>query len=265
MENVKGNSSFGGKQLFLPPKCPPFPSASQAYGSGPCVPTKSEANPRNEFKHHQRTSSESFLIEEQPFWLDDLLNEPESPIRKGAHRRSSSDSFSYMDVSDVAYNIDCLALKEQTYKSLMSQPSWHCKESITCKEDAPDAYYHMNTRNFRGEQSCGMKTTINIGMHQSHPSPDGVKVSPCCRGSSGSISESNAAIPTCNEKQEEDFSPPNPLGCSEGSNNKQSRPEADQKRVKQYDSCLNFSFLTFSCLVLAALLNFVRVCLLFSS
>ncbi|XP_020532209.1 uncharacterized protein At4g06598 isoform X1 [Amborella trichopoda] len=94
-----GNWSHSGKQLNLPPRIP-FPSMAPAYsncGSSPltgkpCVPIS-----RKECRQHQRTSSESFLIEEQPSWLDDLLNEPETPIGKGAHRRSSSDSIAYMD------------------------------------------------------------------------------------------------------------------------------------------------------------------------
>ncbi|KZV33095.1 NAD(P)H-quinone oxidoreductase chain [Dorcoceras hygrometricum] len=43
---------------------------------------------------HQRCSSESFL-EEQPSWLDDLLNDSEIFIHKG-HRRSASDSYAYI-------------------------------------------------------------------------------------------------------------------------------------------------------------------------
>ncbi|XP_073136005.1 uncharacterized protein At4g06598-like isoform X2 [Henckelia pumila] len=43
---------------------------------------------------HQRCSSESFL-EEQPSWLDDLLNDSEVFTYKG-HRRSASDSYAYL-------------------------------------------------------------------------------------------------------------------------------------------------------------------------
>lgn len=45
--------------------------------------------------HHQRCSSESFLIEEQPSWLDDLLNDSDSVFHRG-HRRSASDSYAYL-------------------------------------------------------------------------------------------------------------------------------------------------------------------------
>ncbi|EYU22807.1 hypothetical protein ABFS82_03G115300 [Erythranthe guttata] len=49
--------------------------------------------------YHQRCSSESFLIEEQPSWLDDLLNEPETPLHRG-HRRAASDSYAYFGEAD---------------------------------------------------------------------------------------------------------------------------------------------------------------------
>ncbi|KAL8059907.1 hypothetical protein ABFX02_03G117800 [Erythranthe guttata] len=49
--------------------------------------------------YHQRCSSESFLIDEQPSWLDDLLNEPETPLHRG-HRRAASDSYAYFGEAD---------------------------------------------------------------------------------------------------------------------------------------------------------------------
>jgi hypothetical protein len=79
---------------LLPPKSP-FPTISQAYAdyvSNPTIGSKPINKPREGNSHHQRTSSESHLIEEQPSWLDDLLNEPDTPVRRGGHRRSSSDS-----------------------------------------------------------------------------------------------------------------------------------------------------------------------------
>ena len=44
---------------------------------------------------HQRCTSESFLIDEQPSWLDDLLNDSETVFHRG-HRRSASDSCAYL-------------------------------------------------------------------------------------------------------------------------------------------------------------------------
>ncbi|KAJ4833059.1 hypothetical protein Tsubulata_001031 [Turnera subulata] len=130
MANSKGSSNvrnlmYSGKHALLPPKSP-FPSVSSAYVD--FVPpnvmaSKAVQKPREGNTHHQRTSSESLLIEEQPSWLDDLLNEPETPVRKGGHRRSSSDSFAYIDVANTA-NIDYGAQDDYRYRNIMSIPSW---------------------------------------------------------------------------------------------------------------------------------------------
>ncbi|KAL7157328.1 hypothetical protein ABFS83_02G070700 [Erythranthe nasuta] len=114
MANSKGPSSttirsmmYNGKNPSLPPKSP-FPTISPSYAefipSSQNPPKTTFQNPRDTINHHQRTSSESFLIEEQPSWLDDLLEEPETPVRMrggGGHRRSSSDSFTYADLANA--------------------------------------------------------------------------------------------------------------------------------------------------------------------
>ncbi|KAL5204531.1 hypothetical protein ABZP36_009402 [Zizania latifolia] len=95
------------KQALLPPRSP-FPTAAPpplpyAGDHGPISRPQGATHHRyghgHGHVHHQRTSSESF-IEEQPSWLDDLLNEPEMPVRqhgRAGHRRSSSDSFALFD------------------------------------------------------------------------------------------------------------------------------------------------------------------------
>ncbi|KAK6945639.1 hypothetical protein RJ641_013183 [Dillenia turbinata] len=134
MANSKGSSNirnlmYAGKQCFLPPKSP-FTSISSPYAdyvSNTGVGLKSTPKPREGNVHHQRTSSESLLMEEQPSWLDDLLNEPETPVRKGGHRRSSSDSFAYVDVINTS-NGDYIAQDEYKYKNVVSVPSWGSQE-----------------------------------------------------------------------------------------------------------------------------------------
>ncbi|KAF3527868.1 hypothetical protein DY000_02041057, partial [Brassica cretica] len=101
MAGTKGSESVRslmnpGKSALLPPKIP-FPSG--LIGSRLSHKVSVE-------KAHQRTSSESHLVEEElPFWLHDLLNEPESPARKSGHRRSASDSYAYLDVANAATTI----------------------------------------------------------------------------------------------------------------------------------------------------------------
>ncbi|KAK4483880.1 hypothetical protein RD792_011089 [Penstemon davidsonii] len=65
--------------------------------------------------HHQRCSSESFLIEEQPSWLDDLLNDSETTfIHKVGHRRSASDSLTYFGGTGEAKKTFNISIKTKT-------------------------------------------------------------------------------------------------------------------------------------------------------
>ncbi|KAI4367427.1 hypothetical protein MLD38_023165 [Melastoma candidum] len=108
MADSRGSASIrsaihAGKHASLPPKIP-FPSVSSAYVDyipGSVIGSRIVRKPRENFTHHQRTSSESLVIEEQPSWLDDLLNEPDTPVHKAGHRRSSSDSFAYGDTASL--------------------------------------------------------------------------------------------------------------------------------------------------------------------
>ncbi|GMI74533.1 hypothetical protein like AT1G58110 [Hibiscus trionum] len=129
MANSKGptnirNFMFSGKHPLLPPKSP-FPPVSPAYTDyvpNNVIGPRAVQKPREGNTHHQRTSSESFRIEEQPSWLDDLLNEPDTPVRKGGHRRSSSDSFAYFDASNVP-NVDYASQDDYRYKNMITAPS----------------------------------------------------------------------------------------------------------------------------------------------
>ncbi|GMJ03528.1 hypothetical protein like AT1G58110 [Hibiscus trionum] len=130
MANSKGSTNirnlmFAGKHALLPPKSP-FPTVSPSftdYIPNNVIGSEVIQKSREGNTHHQRTSSESHLIEEQPSWLDDLLSEPETPVRRGGHRRSSSDSFAYIDVSNVP-NLDYVAQDDSGYKNMICEPSW---------------------------------------------------------------------------------------------------------------------------------------------
>ncbi|KAM7470341.1 hypothetical protein LguiA_008524 [Lonicera macranthoides] len=125
MSNSKGPSGtrnvvYNGKNPLLPPKSP-FPSITPSYADyipNPPIGPKNIPKPRDRNSHHQRTCSGSVLIEDQPSWLDELLNEPETPVRRG-HRRSSSDSFAYIEAAN-AVNIDYAAQDDYKYNSLTS-------------------------------------------------------------------------------------------------------------------------------------------------
>ncbi|KAF8645537.1 hypothetical protein HU200_066153 [Digitaria exilis] len=88
------------KQALLPPRSP-FPTATYADRGPIARPQGAAAHHRHGHGHHQRTSSESFIEEQPPSWLEDLLHEPETPAARqhgrAGHRRSSSDSFALFD------------------------------------------------------------------------------------------------------------------------------------------------------------------------
>ncbi|GJT24080.1 basic-leucine zipper domain-containing protein [Tanacetum coccineum] len=145
MANSKGPSTmrsmmYNGKHSLLPPKSP-FPSIAPSYAD---YVSSSAVGPKGTPKYrdgntHQRTSSESFLIEEQPSWLDDLLNEPETPVKRG-HRRSSSDSFTYMEAANAAHN-EYRAQNELRLRNLASAPSWGSQEFDFYKDFRNPSFY----------------------------------------------------------------------------------------------------------------------------
>ncbi|KAL9232091.1 hypothetical protein vseg_007236 [Gypsophila vaccaria] len=168
MANAKGSTNFrnvmpNGKNSLLPPKCP-FPSINAPYADyvpSSSVGTKSFSKSRDGNTYHQRTSSESF-IEEQPSWLDELLNEPDTPVRK-AHRRSSSDSFAYLDAASMS-NIDYVPVShdESKFRPIVSSPLWgthnydHGKETMQGSLFADSNYYGKhNNRAWESKTALG--------------------------------------------------------------------------------------------------------------
>ncbi|XP_077245517.1 uncharacterized protein At4g06598-like [Tasmannia lanceolata] len=119
MFNNKGlphltNWSYSGRTSKLPPRSP-LPGMTQMSTeseSSPPMGKKHMPVPKGDHRVHQRTSSVSSIMEEQPSWLDDLLNEPETPARRINHRRSSSDSIAYMDMPDGFFKLENVSLNE---------------------------------------------------------------------------------------------------------------------------------------------------------
>ncbi|KAK1417671.1 hypothetical protein QVD17_26804 [Tagetes erecta] len=89
MENSKGSFTmrnvYNKKHYSLPPKSP-NPSIAPFYSN---YGSDTLNGSKGMIRKHQRTSSEILMMEEQPSWLDDLLDEPETPV-KTTHKRSSS-------------------------------------------------------------------------------------------------------------------------------------------------------------------------------
>ncbi|EOA38776.1 hypothetical protein CARUB_v10011019mg [Capsella rubella] len=72
----------------------------------------------NNMHHHHSASFDDLLIEEQPAWLDELLNEPASPKINKGHRRSASDTAAYLNSSIMPFKED------ELMKNHVSGPSW---------------------------------------------------------------------------------------------------------------------------------------------
>ncbi|XVF67669.1 hypothetical protein PTKIN_Ptkin10aG0140100 [Pterospermum kingtungense] len=241
MANSKGSTNirnfmFGGKHALLPPKSP-FPTVSPAYtdfAPNNVIGSKAVQKPREGSTHHQRTSSESFLIEEQPSWLDDLLNEPETPVRRGGHRRSSSDSFALSNAPNLDYTIQ----DEYRYKNMISAPSWASQEF--------DYHTHRDARltsiytdvNVLKQKNRAWDSSLNAMSHPTGlPSLRQNTILQGLGSSSCAPQEAEGAPSTASEKQDSVESVPFDAKASsekkDNSHAKSSVSDSDTKRAKQ--------------------------------
>lgn len=230
MRTAAKSSAPGAKQSFLPPKCP-FPTVSPShfdYGSiGPkCVPRSKEGQ-----RHHQRTSSESFLIEEQPSWLDDLLNEPEMPVRRSAHRRSTSDSFAYLDAVNFSHtgNVGQEQLRQLSIPGLPVFSPWNSQESDH-RKDVHQVAYSPDTNSFGRPQN---RVWESAGNFTSNPSSTLIeKEKTIYPRSSCTSTESDGYKPSYCEKNDHLDSTQDAKSTFENMDNFK-QMELDSKRVKQ--------------------------------
>ncbi|CAA0841516.1 Basic-leucine zipper (bZIP) transcription factor family protein [Striga hermonthica] len=182
MANSKGPSSvrstlYNGKNSLLPPKSP-FPSISPSYTE--YIPTstigpKTLPKHRDQNSHHQRTSSESFLIDEQPSWLDELLDEPETPVRKGGHRRSSSDSFAYMDMFNAGGTNYMARDDPNRYKNVMGAPlsQWGSQDFDIYRDARQQNSFYVNSNQFGRTRNKLWDPPGISGLPRGIPSPKG--------------------------------------------------------------------------------------------
>ncbi|MBA0739085.1 hypothetical protein Gogos_012383 [Gossypium gossypioides] len=234
MANSKGSTNIrnfmvSGKHALLPPKSP-FPTVSPAYTDyvpNSVIGSKAAQKPREGNTHHQRTSSESLRMEEQPSWLDDLLNEPETPVRRGGHRRSSSDSFAYIDASN-APNLDYAAQDEFRYQNMINTPSWASQDARLSS-----LYSDVNLV----KQNRAWDSSLNVMTHPSRLPSLRENTLLQNLGSSCAPRELEGALSTASEKQDSaESAPPDAKGSSEKKDNfhtKSSACDGDSKRAKQ--------------------------------
>ncbi|KAK6156993.1 hypothetical protein DH2020_011241 [Rehmannia glutinosa] len=232
MANSKGPSSvrsmlYNGKNSLLPPKSP-FPSISPSYTEyipSSAIGPKTLPKPRDVNSHHQRTSSESFLIEEQPSWLDELLDEPETPVRRGGHRRSSSDSFAYIDVSNVG-GMNYIGQDDNNrYKNMSPVYSWGSQDFDIYRDARQNAFYmDLNT-------SVKTKNKPWDALPRGLPSPRGNTLVQ----NVGSLQDADKNPSLSTEKQDVvESGPQDPKGSTEKKDSSHAKSsETDNKRAKQ--------------------------------
>ncbi|KAK4254423.1 hypothetical protein QN277_009808 [Acacia crassicarpa] len=237
MANPKGSSMYFGKHPHLPPKIP-SPSVSQSYSDyvpNPIIGSNVAQRPIEGHNNLRRTSSETLVnvLEEQPSWLDDLLNEPETPVRRGGHRRSSSDSFASSDTFN-AFNVRFTEQDEFKYRNSTSIPSWAPQDIDHGKGTYQmPVYAEMNSVKHKNR---ARESSVNAVTHPGGPSGrDNVALQ--SSGSSCASREADGVASTVNEKYE----PVEPggqdakssSGRKDGLNAKPSASETDTKRAKQ--------------------------------
>ncbi|KAD4179409.1 hypothetical protein R6Q59_022997 [Mikania micrantha] len=237
MANSRGpstarNMTYNARNSLLPPKCP-FPTIAPSYAD--YIPTSAIGQQRtpkyrdvNHSQHH-RASSESLVIEEQPSWLDELLNEPETPVQRG-HRRASSDSFTYLEAANAA-NTEYAVKNEHQMRNLNSNPSWVSQDFL---------YKDARNTSFFADPNVVMKNRTR-GWDSPKDDTLGLRRS----ASLGTTQKLNGIDSTAGEKQDADELGPQDSGeaCIQDvnlsterkdfANNKTSASETDTKRAKQ--------------------------------
>ncbi|KAL0454455.1 UNVERIFIED_CONTAM: hypothetical protein Slati_0784700 [Sesamum latifolium] len=238
MANSKGPSTmrnmiYNGKNSLLPPKCP-FPSLSPSYDEyiptsviGPKAPQK----PRHRNSHHQRTSSESFLLEEQPSWLDELLNEPETPVRRGGHRRSSSDSFAYIDTATVG-SMNYVAQDDNRLINMTPLSSWGSQDFDFYRGIQHSSFFANLNPSGKTKNKPWNTPVSSVAPSRGRPSPRDTAIVPNA-GPVSTLQDADRDPTSFSEKQEDVESGPKGPSGKDSSHVKSSASETDTKRAKQ--------------------------------
>ncbi|KAF6139398.1 hypothetical protein GIB67_026240 [Kingdonia uniflora] len=233
MSNFRGSSNFknmqySGKQSLLPPKSPfpSIPSSYAEYGSNSSIGGKSIPKSREGHTYHQRTSSESFLLDEQHSWVEELLNEPDTPVRKG-HRRSSSDSFAYLEAANA--NLHSLHQEDYKYRNFRSVLSRGSQDFENYK-DLRQVPFYPELSSFRRQDRAWEPSLSSMN----YPSDNILLQS---SGSSCAPHEPDGVPSTASGKQDQEVSAPHDLKGSTDRKDcslvKPSASDTDPKRAKQ--------------------------------
>lgn len=230
MANSRGpsttrNMMYNGRHSLLPPKCP-FPTIPPSYSdyiSNPAIAPKGIPKYRDVNSHHQRASSESLLVEEQPSWLDELLNEPETPVQRG-HRRSSSDSFTYLEAANAA-NAEYGVKDQHNIRKLTSTPSWGSQDFDLFKDvrSSPNHLTNPKSRPWDSPQNANFSLQRSVSLGASND----------LRGIASTIREKQDGGEAGPQELSESGSQDANNERKDSLNSKASALETDTKRAKQ--------------------------------
>ncbi|GFY85281.1 hypothetical protein Acr_04g0000190 [Actinidia rufa] len=205
---------------------PPIGSLRHASNSQ-VVETEAVQKPMEGMSLHQRCSSEGFLFE-QPLWIDDLLNEPETIIHKG-HRRSSSDSSAYLGSVTKLFSTN----EENNQKDSIVEPSWGSQNLVHLMDPWQASFNKMTNSSDKQPNRVSESPIANSNGHS--PSRDGIIPQTSVPLSAPKESEGLSSAAT-KKLVQEDFGFLIQEGSTERINSPQTKPsltKAEAKRAKQ--------------------------------
>lgn len=142
----RGPNGFASR---LPPRIPSIPGRSllnSDLGSGSQSGQSFESLGKGQ-RQHKRTPSCNMVMQEQPVWLDDLLEDSESSTsKKNSHRRSASDSFTFLENAGSLSAFTNIAEEEElNYNSsfLMEKSNGSKVVNNNCLTDLLDELWHL--------------------------------------------------------------------------------------------------------------------------
>nr|XP_027093525.1 basic leucine zipper 34-like [Coffea arabica] len=107
-----------------------FPQILPSCSESSLVGLKASAESTEVSGHQPPRWASDFFIEEQPFWLDDLLNEPDGLMQRG-HRRSTSDTFAYLGEA-----VEDLDLREEPSHRNLTSKALSIRQNIGRNKDS---------------------------------------------------------------------------------------------------------------------------------
>ncbi|KAJ8526340.1 hypothetical protein K7X08_028817 [Anisodus acutangulus] len=123
------------RQAHLPPRCPFQKKPLTCPVQDPFSPPSHQHNPLP--PRHHKSNSQSSILEEQPAWLDELLNESDSNSGGIRHRRSASDSLTLLDgLDETESNASCESDSSSKTNCIYGPNSHRGKSNVTFAENA---------------------------------------------------------------------------------------------------------------------------------